>query len=155
MNTSTNPAAKTRKRIQIHFDGAGRTKQTFKDECDINKIMEKYQTTGAISHVANTQNNYGFADSITFTESMQIVSEGNRMFLELPSSIRSKFRHDPAEFLAYVQDPSNTAGMAELGLLSPEATKAHIVATKAAKALADEPPTVTNDEPIGNDNPGT
>ena len=37
------------------------TKQSFKDECDINKIMAKFQKTGAIEHYAKHAPSYGDA----------------------------------------------------------------------------------------------
>ncbi len=41
----------TRARVQLEFAKTGRTKQSMRDECDINLIMKKYQKTGAIAHV--------------------------------------------------------------------------------------------------------
>jgi len=103
-------------RVVCKSGNDARTKQSFKNECDINNIMAKYQKTGAINHVQNNQAHYGFADSVTFTESMNIVAKAQSMFNELPSSIRSKFRQDPAAFLDFVQDEANADELVELGL---------------------------------------
>lgn len=92
------------------------TKQSFRDECDINKIMSKFQKTGAITHLQNNKSQYGFATSLDFTESMNIVAKAQTMFNELPSSIRSKFKNDPAAFLGFVQDESNADELVEMGL---------------------------------------
>lgn len=153
-NPTTSPAEQTsRKRIQIHFDSVGRTRQEHQDECDINQIMAKFQKTGALDHVANTENNYSYADSTTFTEAINLVTTGEQMFANLPSSLRHRFHYSPAEFLEFVQDPSNTADMHQLGLLSPEASAAHLLSLKTPPA-APEPPLVVNDEPISPINPG-
>lgn len=139
--STTQPKFKRpRNRVQLTFPETGRTHQEHKDECDINKIMSKYQKQGATNHVTNHEANYGFADSATFTEAMQTVANGERMFAELPSSLRNKFHHSPAEFLAFVQDESNTGEMAELGLLSEDATRAYILEKKATEALLANPP---------------
>ena len=39
----------------------GRTRQSMRDECDINAIMRKYIKTGAIDHVNKYSGEYGFA----------------------------------------------------------------------------------------------
>ncbi len=96
--------------------GKSLTKQSFTAECDINNIMRKYQKTGAIDHVNKHEASYGFATSDTFQESLDIVARGQSMFNELPSSIRTKFENDPAQFLEFVQNPENTKEMQELGL---------------------------------------
>ena len=47
------------------------------------------------------------------------------MFADLPSSIRTKFNNDPAQYLDFVQDPEKLEEMRELGLAlaDPEAEK--------------------------------
>ncbi len=108
-----------RKRVSISFKGRGRTKQSMKDECDINLIMAKYQTTGAIAHVNKFGASYGFATSQDFTEAMRTVVIAQDMFNGLPSSIRSRFGNDPAAFLEFVQDSENHDELVKLGLFSP------------------------------------
>ncbi len=102
--------------VSIMFAKKGRTKQSMKDECDINKIMEKYQKTGAVAHVNQHQSQYGFATSDDFAESMRIVTTAQDMFDGLPSSIRTRFANDPAQFLDFVQDANNKKEGQELGL---------------------------------------
>jgi len=92
------------------------TKQTFKDECNINKIISKYQKTGALDHVNKYQPSYGFATAIDFRESMEVVLKGQEMFDALPSNLRKRFDNNPAEFLEFVQDAKNEPQLIELGL---------------------------------------
>ncbi len=96
-----------------------RTKQQFKDECDINNILSKYQKSGAVTHVNKHAAEYGFATSEDFTSAMFLVTDAQAMFNELPSSLRTKFKNDPAEFLEFVQDPENADELVELGLAPP------------------------------------
>ncbi len=103
--------------LSIQFDpDSGLTKQSFKDECDINNILAKYQKTGAIAHANNHAPEYGFATAQNFTDSMFIVTTAQRMFNDLPSSLRDIFNNDPAQYLDFVQNPDNEAEMVELGL---------------------------------------
>ena len=112
------------KRVQITFPPKGRTKQSFKDECDINKILAKYQKTGAIAHVNKHGAEYGFATSLDFTGAMLLIKQAQNMFDGLPSSIRNRFANDPAQFLDFVQDANNEKEMRTLGLLPSEDEKA-------------------------------
>ena len=101
----------------IKFDPKkGLTKQSFKDECNINKIMARFQRTGAIDHYAKHGPQYSDITSGNLHSAMNIISDAESMFEELPSSVRKKFQNDPAQFLDFVQDPNNLEEMRELGL---------------------------------------
>lgn len=109
-------------RVAIGFDPEeGRTKQSHKDECDVNQIMARFQRTGAITHFNKFSPHYEDMTGFDYTEAMQQVAEAQSMFNELPSSLRDRFQHDPANFLDFVQDPANGPEARELGLLSDEA----------------------------------
>lgn len=112
-------------------EGEGRTKQQFKDECDINVIMKRYQNTGVLENVRDARN-ARFADvtSYDFQNAMDILADARTAFEELPASIRDRFNNDPAELLDFVHDKDNQEEAADLGLLTTEAT----AAAKAAKA---------------------
>lgn len=114
-----------RERVSLSFgDEKSRTKQSFRDECNINNIMARYQKTGAIEHQNKHQGTYGFATSLDFRESLELIDNAQRLFDDLPSSIRKKFDNQPDQFLEFVQDPANRPEMAEMGLLSAEAAEA-------------------------------
>jgi len=129
-------------------DGKQKAKQSFKNECDINQILAKYQKTGAITHFNKHVPNYGFATSDDFADSMRIITQANEMFAELPSSIRTKFDNKPEDFLRFVQNPENASEMADLGLTkgkseSPpeDAPAASGGDPKPAAAPPEDPPT--------------
>lgn len=105
-----------RNRVSHDFSEGNQTKQAFKDECDINQIMARYQKTGAMDHFATHQATYGDIPAVDFQEAMNLVTSTNQMFNELPSSIRSAVNNDPAQFLAFVQDPENAETLREWGL---------------------------------------
>ncbi len=128
----------------------GRTKQSMRDECDINLIMARFQTTGAVTHFAKHGGDYGFAPGIDFHAAMNIVTRAEQMFDDLPSSVRNKFHSDPAEFLDFVQDPTNAAEMIELGLREPvSAAERTLVAEDAP--IAESPPAELEEAPDGAD----
>lgn len=105
------------KRYQTDVSGELMTKQQFKEQCDINNIMRKYQKTGAIDHFSRYGAQYGEHDGITLHEAMNIVTKAQQMFDDLPSSIRKKFANEPGLFLDFVSDESNKDEMVEMGLI--------------------------------------
>lgn len=109
-------------RQRLTFSGESITKQSQKDDCDINLIMARFVKTGVMEHQRIHGAEYGFASADSFNESMQIVAKGKTMFEELPSSIRTKFENDPAKFLDFVQDENNRDAMQEMGLAEKSQT---------------------------------
>ncbi len=96
--------------------GDGAAQQQFKDDCDTNKIMQRFQKTGAIDHVAKHQPEYGFASGNDYHQSMNIITKADSMFNDLPSNIRNEFNNNPQAFLEFVQDPKNAERANELGI---------------------------------------
>ncbi len=99
--------------------------QQFKEDCDINTIMQRFQKSGAIDHVSNHQPQYGFATPSDYHTSMNIIAIADSMFNDLPSGIRNRFSNNPEEFLEFVQNPDNADEAKKLGIaLSQEAAQA-------------------------------
>lgn len=99
----------------------GRTKQSMRDECDINNILRKYVKTGTIAHGNRFRGSYGEFPSMDFRDALHKIMEAEAMFQELPAMVRRRFQNDPANFLEFVQDSSNEEEMRKLGLLKPKA----------------------------------
>jgi len=95
----------------------GRTKQSFKDETDINKLLQRAQKTGTISHLSKYEGVYGDFANFDFFEAQIQLAKGREVFDALPSEIRDEFRQSPADFFEYVNDPANKD---RLGTLLPD-----------------------------------
>lgn len=105
-----------RKRIQIEFKDPSLTKQSFKDDCNVNQILMKWMKTGEAPQ-APAANGYGdFTNVDDYQTAMNRVVEAEANFMSLPSKIRSRFHNDPSEFLAFFNDPSNVDEAVKLGL---------------------------------------
>lgn len=97
------------------------TKQSFKDECDINNILKKYQKTGLLDHVNKYQGDYGdYIDAPSYQEAQNRILDAQYMFMSLPATVREKFKNDPGMFLDFVHDPKNEDAMVEMGLAKPK-----------------------------------
>jgi len=107
-------------RVQTATQGASRTQQQFKDDCDVNRIMAKYKATGTLTHVKNAQNGV-YVDLInlpSFQESLSTVLQAERAFEEVPAKIRARFQNDPHQFIQFLADPSNDDEAVKLGLIA-------------------------------------
>jgi len=94
----------------------GQTKQSFKDECDINSIVKKALRNGLLPD-GNVNPIYGdFSDVKTYQEGLNVVLRAETQFNALPAHVRSKFQNDPAQFLEFATDPKNSEEMISLGL---------------------------------------
>ena len=105
-----------RVRVTAPEDPVSMTKQSHKEECDINNIVDSFQSTGVVTHLNRHQPQYGAIDGTDFKTAMDIVTGAQSMFNELPSGVRNRFKNDPAAFLDFVSDPENVAELQTLGL---------------------------------------
>lgn len=97
----------------------GKTRQEFKDECDINNIMSRYRKDGIVTHINVREPQYGIVPAVDFHAAMNLVTDAQQTFETLDSSIRKKFGNSIENFLEFVENPDNTEAMEEMGLLTP------------------------------------
>lgn len=134
-------------RVQKDPGGPSMTQQNFRDETDINLILAKYAKTGLIDHI----NKYGgeYADmpnEVDFHAAMNLVTNAQSMFAELPSGIRANFDNDPAQFLDFVDDPENREAAIEMGLFPSDAPVASSEPVPGDPG-GDTPPDPTDEPP--------
>lgn len=91
---------------QMDF-GESLTKQSFKDETDINKIMARFDVTGTISHLAKYEAVYRDFSDFDFHGQMNQLTRGREIFDALPAELRQEFGQSPQKFFDYVNDPKN------------------------------------------------
>jgi len=85
-----------------------RTKQAFKEQCDVNNIIKRYQNTGTITHIAKSQGMYtDLPNSTSYFEAMNQVLAARDAFDTLPSQVRKEFGHKPEALLDFLADPKN------------------------------------------------
>ncbi len=129
----------SRIRVQKHFHEPSMAKQSFKDECDINTIMSRFEKNGLLDHIKEYQGQYIVCPpQEDFHAAMNLVADAKSMFQKLPAQIRADFNNDPSAFLDFVDDPESRERMIKYGLIdAPEAPE--------AQEQKEAPPT----EPIG------
>lgn len=107
-----------RKKNAIYFDKPSLTKQNFKESCDVNYILKKYQKTGILPLADKVPMWGDFSNVKSYQESMNIVMKAEAQFSALPSNIRKRFGNDPSQFLEFMDDDGNIEEAVELGLKS-------------------------------------
>lgn len=104
--------------------GPSLTRQEFADECDINTLMARYETS-VIGGPGNMPplGPQNFVDWTTqpqtLLEYMDVMRTADAAFMSLPAAVRKEFDNDPVEFVDFAQDPANQAQMASWGLAEP------------------------------------
>ncbi len=92
----------------------GRTKQSFKNETDINQILKRAQKSGTISHLNKHEAHYGDFAGFDFFDAQLQLAAGRTIFDDLPVELRREFNQSPGEFFEYVNDPANVDRLGEL-----------------------------------------
>lgn len=128
-----------KKRVAQKSVGKSMTKTDMQDECNINVIIKKHDSTGLLTHVRNMEPQYGEVSGDDFRESMEKVLAAERAFGELPSGLRKEFNNDPAQFLDFVHDEANQERMVELGLADYKPEEKEKRAAKAKEKKEKEP----------------
>jgi len=104
--------------------GESKTHQSFKDQCDINRVMSKYAKTGVLPELIKTNPVYGdFSSAPDYQEAQNIVIKAKEQFNALDAKVRERFANNPANFLEWANNPANAEEMATLGLMKKEAVE--------------------------------
>ena len=102
----------------IEFTEPSLTEQHFKDECDVNLIVERYQATGVMPSGSH-QPLFGDFEKFPsdLLSSRKFFDEAESRFMELPAALRKEFNNSPLELLSALQNPDNRDKFIELGLI--------------------------------------
>lgn len=113
------------------------TQQSSKDECDINKIVERAKRGADITHLNDRTPKYGdFTQLPTdLRECLLQVRKAEEAFMSLDAVVRRRFENDPVLMLDFLNDPKNRDEAINLGLV-------------AAPAKPVEPPVVEPVAPV-------
>lgn len=100
------------------------TDPSFKTECDINRIMEKFAKTGELPTNRRGEGVYADFSNVTdYASSMHAISQAQESFNGLPARIRRHFDNDPGKLLDFMSNPENAEEAFKLGLIDQEPPK--------------------------------
>ena len=126
----------------ISFEGCvSKTKQSFSNDCDINKIMAKAIKTGMlVDSVGISSRQAIFADVADIGDYrvvMDKIVKANEAFEQLSAEIKNRFNNDPALLVDFMKDSGNLEEACKLGLLPMKIWQDKVAADLAAKAAVD------------------
>lgn len=101
-----------------------RTQQHMADECDINKLVERFVVTGEIPQLTMPPMQGDFTNVPTYQGALNLITEARNSFMQLDAKIRARFENDPGQFVAFASDEANRDQLRQWGLLSPQAVQA-------------------------------
>lgn len=111
------------------------TKQEFADECDINKILERYTPEALEERLAAAEGVYrDFSEDLTYEEARQLVSDCDDAFMSLPAKVRERFLNNPQMLIDFLDDPTNDEEAIKLGLKLPVQVDSSSVAKNSAES---------------------
>lgn len=100
---------------------AGKTMQQFKEECDINTIVERFGITGELPENVRMPLSGDFTEAVTdYQTALNLVRAADEAFMELPAKVRERFSNDPQRLQTFLEDDNNREEARSLGLVVPE-----------------------------------
>lgn len=92
--------------------------QHFADEVDINTIVAAYIKTGELPFSGKVPLSGDFTEVTDFHTAMNLVVEAQEAFDSLSAELRARFKHDPGNLIAFLEDPENREEAEKLGLVN-------------------------------------
>lgn len=119
------------------FSEGDRTVQDFRNECDINEIMARWERKQTVVHVNPNSPQYGdFCDVGEYLDALNRVKAAQQAFAALPSRIRDHVGNDPAALLEFASDPANADAWKALHMETPDSPKPDVPAKGVGAAGA-------------------
>ena len=113
----------------LHCEDASLAQQHFKEECDINTILQKFNISGILPESTLSPRYGDFTGIGDYHTALNRVIAAQDEFDGLPATIRARFNNDPAELIEFLENSENRPEAEELGLVE----KAAAVVVEAAK----------------------
>lgn len=104
-------------RVQQDFSGDSPTRQEFREECDINRIVDRFMRTGQVTHLAQVPGQFLDVSNVQdYRTALDNVRAAHDVFMTLPAKVRQGFNNDASEFLDRVVEMDQDE-LLELGLV--------------------------------------
>lgn len=97
-------------------DKNGRTQQQFKEETDINTIVDKFLASGEMPPTTPFPTEQDFTETFDFQTSMNVMVKANESFMQLNAKARARFQNDPQQFMEFMHNAENQEEAIRLGL---------------------------------------
>jgi phage internal scaffolding protein len=95
---------------------ASLTQQQFKEESDINNIVDRFMKTGHLPDPVSMPQYVDYEGVFDFQSAMNVVRQADENFMRMDAKVRARFHNSPQEFLEFFADPNNRDEAVRLGL---------------------------------------
>ena len=121
----------------LHCEDASLAQQHYKEECDINTILEKFNITGMLPENTLSPRYGDFTGIGDYHTAMNRVFAAQEEFEALPAQIRARFDNDPAQLIEFLENSDNRPEAEELGLVEKATAEAVEVAKTTPEKAAE------------------
>lgn len=108
------------------------TQQQFKEEADINTIVDRFMKSGVLPTAATMPQYVDYEGVFDFQSAMNVVKAADENFMRLDAKVRARFNNSPQAFLEFFANPDNAEEAIHLGLAIPKAPSSVAQATDEA-----------------------
>jgi len=105
----------------LKCDDASLTQQQFKEDSDINTIVDRFMKSGVMPNPVNMPQYVDYEGIFDFQSAMNVVRQADESFMRLDAKVRARFNNSPQEFLDFFGNPENFEEAIRLGLAIPQA----------------------------------
>jgi len=113
----------------LKCEDASLTQQQFKEESDINTIVDRFMKSGVLPDPVNMPQYMDSEGIFDFQTAMNYVRQADENFMRMDAKVRARFNNSPQEFLTFFADPANSDEAIRLGLAIPKAAAETQVST--------------------------
>jgi phage internal scaffolding protein len=107
----------------LHCEDASLAQQHYKEECDINTILQKFNITGLLPEQPLSPRYGDFTGIGDYHTAMNRVIAVQDEFEALPAQIRARFDNDPAQLIEFLENSDNRPEAEKLGLVDKAAAE--------------------------------
>jgi phage internal scaffolding protein len=111
--------------------------QHYKDECDINTILQKFNITGLLPQSPLSPRYGDFTGIGDYHTALNRVIAAQDEFEALPAQIRARFDNDPANLIEFLENSDNREEAEKLGLLEKATAEVVEVAQNTPEKAAE------------------
>lgn len=108
--------------VSLAMTSPTKTRQEFKEECDVNLIVKRHAETGLWQNNLKVPTRCPQFIDISNAPDAQtahnLFIQARESFMALPSDVRKRFNNNPHELIAFVSDDSNYDEALKYGLVN-------------------------------------
>lgn len=93
------------------------TQQSFKEDADINVLLERFKVTGVLPQGVVVPSYGDFTGVSDYRTAVEAIRQAENAFTDLPANVRQRFDNDPQKFMEFFNDEKNKDEATRLGLV--------------------------------------